>query len=177
VETKKKKTMWTPQEVRKLISQCAGILFGIGGILLMIADVKATGKINISTNLVSGQIESGSAGLLLLFFAFFLVLLPAFQVRQTSIPQQKKTNKGSSVKKSFSPVLKDIIIALTSGVLTIVFFLGGHQLGLKGISGFSNTLIIGGYCFASFTGLAILGAFFDFAEVGQEKNEDNSSKQ
>ncbi len=59
--------MWAPNEIRKLIVQLSGILFGIGGITLMVAGVKATGKINISSNFISGEIESGSAGLLLLF--------------------------------------------------------------------------------------------------------------
>lgn len=54
--------MWTPKEVRKLLAQIAGILFGLGGIALMISGVKATGKINISSNFISGEIESGSAG-------------------------------------------------------------------------------------------------------------------
>lgn len=167
--------MWTPREVRKLIAQCAGVLFGIGGILLMVADVKATGKINISTNLVSGQIESGSAGLLLLFFAFFLVLIPAFQGRHTD-PIPKKASKSNTKSKSLTTVQKDIIICLVTTLLTTTFFIGGQQLGLNGYTGFSNLLIIGGYCFGAFTGLVIIGTIFDFADDGQNIKESKEEK-
>lgn len=62
--------MWTPNEIIKLVAQIAGIIFGFGGILLMISGVKVSGKISISTDLISGEIESSSAGLLLLFNPF-----------------------------------------------------------------------------------------------------------
>lgn len=59
--------MWNPKEFRALIAQLAGIGFGLGGVLLLIEGIQATGKINVSSTLLSGQIESGSAGLILLF--------------------------------------------------------------------------------------------------------------
>ena len=161
--------MWTPKEVRKLIAQCAGIVFGVGGILMMIADVKATGKINISTNLVSGQIESGSAGLLLLFFAFFLVLIPSFYGGH-QVSQQKKNQKNNSKTYTLSLAQKDAIVAIISGGLTTMFFLCSHFLA-KGYPRFSNLLIIAGYCFGTFTGFATVAAFIDFADEKKEQIE------
>jgi nitric oxide reductase large subunit len=67
--------MWTPSEVRKLVALVAGILAFAAGIYLLITQVKAEGKINITSNIMSGEIESGSAGLLLCFLALALIVV------------------------------------------------------------------------------------------------------
>jgi hypothetical protein len=164
--------MWTPKEVRKLIAQIAGILFGIGGIALMIADVKATGKINISTTLVSGQIESGSAGLLLLFFSFFLVIMPSFSGREITRKKKKKNSKTDNL----SLVQKDIIISIVGGVLTSSFFIISPLLNEKGYTGFSTILLIVAYLFAVLTVIGIIAILFDFVNPENE-NIENEKKE
>ena len=66
--------MWTPSEVRKLITLIFGFVLMGCGVYLIIAQVQAEGTINISLSTASGEIESGSAGMLLCFFAFFLIV-------------------------------------------------------------------------------------------------------
>ena len=164
--------MWTPKEVRKLIAQIAGILFGIGGIALMIADVKATGKINISTTLVSGQIESGSAGLLLLFFSFFLVIMPSFSGREI----KRKKKKENAKTDNLSLVQKDIIISIVGGILTSSFFIISPLLNEKGYTSFSTILLIAAYLFAVLTVIGIIAILFDFVDPENE-NIDNEKKE
>lgn len=69
--------MWTPHEIRKLISQIAGLLFAGAGVWLLIDGVQASGTIDITSEILSGKIESGSAGLFLLFLGFILILFPS----------------------------------------------------------------------------------------------------
>ena len=161
--------MWTPKEVRKLVAQVAGILFGIGGVFLMLANVKATGKINISSNLVSGQIESGSAGLLLLFFAFFLILVPAiFSGRHQPVEKLKKAVKGEKSNKGQTVLQKLIISIVIGAALTTIFFIISQSETLKQYASFSNLLIVFGYCSGALTGLLILGSMFEFFEPSEE---------
>jgi hypothetical protein len=168
--------MWTPREVRKLIAQISGIIFGIGGILLMIADVKTTGKINITSNLVSGQIESGSAGLLLLFFSFFLILIPAISGKNIqSTEKNKKVNKNNQVNKGLTMLHKAIISAIVCGTLSIICFLSSHTEALKTHTSFTNFLLIGGYGLGAMTGLLIIGSVFEFFEPSEEKQNNQDA--
>ena len=159
--------MWTPKEVRKLIAQFVGVLFGIRGIILMISDVKATGKINITTNLVSGQIESGSAGLLLLFFSFFLVLIPAF-LGWHSVVANELIPESINSRKRLSNNQRNVIISLVSVTITIICFFSSRSLNKSGDANFSAFLTITGFCFGTFSGLAIIGTMFDFGKTGEE---------
>ncbi len=90
--------MWTPHEIRKLIAQIAGLLFGGSGVWLLIDGVQASGTLDITSELLSGKIESGSAGLFLLFLGFLLILFPSFfgsKSIATVSPEQKATQPNS----------------------------------------------------------------------------------
>lgn len=163
--------MWTPKEVRKLIAQIAGVLSGIGGIILMVAGVNITGKINISTTLVSGQIESGSAGLLLLFFSFFLIIMPSFSLRLFG---NKKKNKKSE-SNTLTNVQKGILIVIVGTIITCTFFCVSPLLNEKGYVGFSTVISIAAYLFAVLTLLGILGTLFDF--IDDDENTVDEKKE
>jgi len=67
--------MWTPREIRRLIVLIAGIGFMIVGIVLIVKQIQATGLIDIGSEAFKGRIQSGSAGLFVCFFAFWLVFV------------------------------------------------------------------------------------------------------
>lgn len=171
--------MWTPKEVRKLLAQIAGILFGLGGIALMISGVKATGKINISSNFISGEIESGSAGLLLLFFSFFLIILPSVYLKSGQTEVQKKASKkeakSNSEKEGISDYLKILIVVIISTGLTFACFLGGKSLETNGHPSFGNFVIMGGYVFGVITGIILVASLFGFLFEGTETTESTST--
>jgi hypothetical protein len=67
-------TMW--MEIRKLVVLIAGIGFMVVGIVLIVRQIQATGVIDVGTAAFKGKIESGSAGLFVCFFAFWLIVIP-----------------------------------------------------------------------------------------------------
>ncbi len=80
--------MWA--EIRKLVVLIAGIGFMVVGIVLIVSQIQATGVIDIGTEAFKGKIESGSAGLFVCFFAFWLIVIPilpgkALQLQNSSI--------------------------------------------------------------------------------------------
>lgn len=161
--------MWNPREVRKLLAQIAGFLFGLGGIVLMITDVRATGKINISSNLISGEIESGSAGLLLIFFAFFLIIIPSMASKSNQATEPNKAMDKTSV--SLKLLHKMLISDMICGILSITCFLISNSEKLKDNHSFTNLLVIGGYGFGALFGLLALAAMFEFFEQSENNQE------
>lgn len=173
--------MWTPKEVRKLLAQIAGILFGGGGIALMIGGINATGKINISSNMISGQIESGSAGLLLLFFSFFLILLPSIHLNLAhndvqNNARKKGATKATSERKGISDLFRILMSVLISTGLTFAFFLGGKKLGEIGHESFGNFVTVGGFLFGIVTGILIIISLFGFIVDGLDNSENGSTE-
>lgn len=167
--------MWTPNEIRKLIAQLSGILFGIGGIVLMVAGVKATGKINISSNFISGEIESGSAGLLLLFLSFFLIVIPSLRTKYVSVQTDNKTEPKSD-KKNTNDFTKLIITAIVGTILTFTFFIGGQHLADTYKFTVGNFMVFGGYVIGVITGFIILSIGYYYL-TGEPINETKPTEQ
>jgi hypothetical protein len=84
--------MWTPKEVRKLIILIAGILFVFFGIYLMVNQVVTTGSIDISSSLITGKIQSGSAGLFIAFIGLIMSLSSLIS-KESSVFPTLKNNK------------------------------------------------------------------------------------
>lgn len=167
--------MWTPNEIRKLIAQLSGILFGIGGIALMVAGVKATGKINISSNFISGEIESGSAGLLLLFLSFFLIVIPSLRTKYVGVQTENK-NETKSKEKKTNDFTKLIVTAIVGTILTFTFFIGGQYLADNYKFTIGNFMVFGGYIFGVITGFLILSIGYYYL-TGEPINDSKPSKQ
>ena len=119
--------MWSPHEIRKLIAQLSGIALGISGVVLMIQGVQATGRINVSFSILTGEIESGSAGLLLLFFAFLLIAVPALWGPRSSFPGQ--VIDGSNPEMGEQPRnWRPILGAAGVIALSLLLLFGGEYL-------------------------------------------------
>lgn len=164
--------MWNPKEFRALIAQFAGIGFGLGGVLLLIEGIQATGKINVSSTLLSGQIESGSAGLILLFFSFLLICIPTLigQVgglrRSASEPATAVSNRKDAVgidlvlenekRESFRRCVK---VTSWGVAIAFLFMFAGDILAhmASGLGMFLSAVgvVIGVISFISVIGLAI----------------------
>lgn len=167
--------MWTPNEIRKLIAQLSGILFGIGGIVLMVAGVKTTGKINISSNFISGEIESGSAGLLLLFLSFFLIVIPSLRTNYVSVETDNKTEPKSK-ERNTNDFTKLIITAIAGTILTFTFFIGGQHLADTYKFTVGNFLVFGGYVIGVITGFIILSIGYHYL-TGEPISETKQTEQ
>lgn len=165
-------------EVRKLIAQIAGVLFGIGGIILIIMGVKTTGKINIDVNIISGEIESASAGILLLFFSFFLIIIPAlFGSKETIAKQEENKSESDIIHASISSdkqQLKKIFIGVPIGVvLTVVLFLSANWAKNAEHDTFSGFLTFGGFALGIVTGFVIVISLIwfitDYGNIPEDK--------
>ena len=84
--------MWTPKEIRKLITLISGLVFFCLGIYLMCNQIKADGSIDIKTTLLTGHIKSGSAGLFICFFAVVMLLISLLN-NDFEVLKQLRNNK------------------------------------------------------------------------------------
>ena len=66
--------MWTPGAVRRLIALIAGVAFFAAGLWLIVKGISATGALDIQSALISGKIQTGSAGLIIVFLATFIII-------------------------------------------------------------------------------------------------------
>ena len=128
--------MWTPVEVRKLIAQITGIASIIVGVLLMLNEIKAEGAVDISSEVLSGSIQSADAGMFLLFVGFFLVLVPAISKSANHIinTDQKQSPRGS-VK--IGPIIKLIISSIVFMIVGGLSVVTSHYLSAELDSEFS----------------------------------------
>lgn len=154
--------MWSPNEVRKLISQIIGFFSMIGGFYLIIKNVQATGKINISTDLIKGEIESGSAGFLLIFIAFFLIVIPFVSLKLSKKHDEKTIanidnteEKGQKIWtwKDTSSSLAGLILG--SGLTVGLSYWGDYLSEVKKL-GIGNLLIFGSYVIGIGTGILLI---------------------
>ncbi len=165
--------MWTPQEVRKLIAQIAGSIFGIAGVILIIKDIKATGHINVSSKVLSGQIETGSAGLFLIFISFLLILIPAIFPHNATITALESIN----IKTGTSEIKRMAIATVLSFILTLLLILGGDYL-LSSLGAKSGGLLIfGGILSGMVSAVMFVGLLIVFVENGNtvKSSEDKTN--
>lgn len=125
--------MWTPAEIRRLIAQLAGVALAIAGCVLLVQGVQATGRINISSTLLSGEIESASAGLFLLFLGVLLIALPIFwhsPSRQSSSAGQPEKSAVAS-GRALPSHLRLLFATAALLLLALVLLFGGELLYSK----------------------------------------------
>jgi hypothetical protein len=131
--------MWNPHEIRKLVSQLAGIALGVGGFYLLVQGVQASGRINVSSNIVSGELESGSAGLFLLFLGFLLIVMPTLWGGAST--NVESAAAGDAKARNYDVRL--IILAVAAIVVTFLLLFGGEYLAKQGWE-VANFLIVAG---------------------------------
>lgn len=167
--------MWTPHEVRKLIAQISGVIFGVAGVILIIKDIKASGHINISSKVLSGQMESGSAGLFILFMSFLLILIPAIFTRNSTASAIESTNK-TMINTEFSDVKRMAIGTAISITLTLLLIFGGDYLENQLHVNAGALLVMGGIMSGMVSAAMFVGFLITFVEKGSAiKSEEKAN--
>ena len=168
---------WTPNDVRKLISQTSGIALAIYGITLIVNDVRASGKINFTTSLISGQVESGSAGILLLFFSIILIIVPTISFRKLRSESEALT---VSEKKSRLNFKARFIIGILLGIILSFALNYFGKLSIENGLNIGNLLIIGSFIIGTITGIGLVILVITFItgelDTMSEPNEDEVKK-
>jgi len=82
-------------QVLRLIVCVAGIVFFGVGIWMVQKGISAQGVIDIKSEVLSGHLETGSAGLFVMFFSFFLIVL-SFLLKHPSTAKSEFPQKKPS---------------------------------------------------------------------------------
>ena len=169
---------WTPNDVRKLISQTSGIALAIYGITLIVNDVKASGKINFTTSLISGEVESGSAGILLLFFSIILIIVPTISFRKLKAESQEALIENKSILNFKARFIIGILIGI---ILSFALNYFG-KLSLENGLSIGNLLITGCFIIGVITGIGMIILVLtwitgELDTFGDPSNEDVDKKE
>ena len=124
------------QERARLITLIAGIVFFAVGVVMVILGVQADGVIDLKSTFASGSIKTGSAGLFVVFFSFFLIITALLYHGQ----EKPSTNavSRSSTKKAFGLFIGLVILAVGlgfaaskfgTGITEFIFFMGSMASG------------------------------------------------
>lgn len=154
---------FTTKDIYKFIAQAVGFLMGIAGFILIWRGVQATGKIKLTSKIISGEIETGSAGLLLMFLAFFLIIIPTFLNKESlnTISEKNETKPGIS---GFNDIQR-VLIGISTGIfLTCTLFICAPIAAQSNNVQFSNFLVFGGYSIGIITGIIIIFSLFSFID-------------
>lgn len=119
--------MWTPNEVRKLVALIAGILFMVIGIILIVAQIQATGNVDITSSVINGKLQSGSAGLFICFFSLLIILSSIFFTKSNN--QATADNNAQEVKSNAEKAKVAKISFIHSklfrmGIITFIAWIG-----------------------------------------------------
>lgn len=134
---------WEPTHIIKLIGLIVGFVLVLLGASLLSKEIQAVGSISIQTLFGSGEITSGSAGLFLLFFAFFIMAI--------SLSGMKTSQGIHQHSKSFPKAFKvfiSILIALALCIFATMKTTGELKALIGGIAGF--------LCFILFVSILII---------------------
>jgi hypothetical protein len=104
------------------LSMLSAMILIISGIYMCFHDLKATGKIDLKTTFVEGQIETGSLGLMAMFLGVFIILALNYRSQPFKGQEVELVVNGNQIKtKGLSyRKLKELISATTSdGVVQI----------------------------------------------------------
>ncbi|MDP8213069.1 MAG: hypothetical protein P9X22_07275 [Candidatus Zapsychrus exili] len=124
---------WEPTHIIKLVGLIIGFILALLGVFLLSKDIQALGSISIQTLFGSGKITSGSAGLFLLFFSFFVIIV--------SLLGRKINN---NLERAFSSAFKVLVIMLFSLGLCILALMkaeGELRQGLGALAGFLGLVV------------------------------------
>jgi hypothetical protein len=143
----------TFDQVLRLIVCVAGIVFFGVGIWMVKTGISANGVIDIKSEVLSGHLETGSAGLFFAFFSFFMIVLPfvvgrhqarlQHTIGQPKRPKHKKTNRSiSSAAILLSLVFSYSAMGQTNSPYALTSYLGDERtmvtIAVPGASGYSK---------------------------------------
>ena len=155
--------MWTPAEIRRLIAQLAGVALTVGGFVLLVLGIRASGRINVSSSILSGEIESGSAGLFLLFIGFLLIALPIFWDSRHPTAAQPSLESARPMGKWHVPDhFRLLVVTLCLAFLSLLLLFGGELLVTKFNVASGMLLQIAGAYVGIVTGMAGIMAVVDW---------------
>lgn len=125
----------TFEERVRFTTLLAGIAFFAVGVFMVIMGVSAEGVIDLKSTFASGSLKTGSAGLFVLFFSFFLIMTALLFRRKEEV---KTPNRGGSIKTALGVFLLLVGLATACGFATVqfeksfgsfVFFMGAFAAG------------------------------------------------
>lgn len=98
------------------LSMLSAIILIISGIYMCFHDLKATGKIDLKTTFVEGQIETGSLGLMAMFLGVFIILVLNYRSQPFKGQEVELIVNGNQIKtKGLSyRKLKELVSATTN---------------------------------------------------------------
>lgn len=173
--------MWNPSEIRKLIAQIAGFGFGAAGVWLLISGVRATGSLNITSSALSGKIESGSAGLFLIFLGFFLILFPAIFGKNVHLPKVQESPdslfKNNERIGQISQPKKYVIANLAFIVFALLLLFGGNYVDTRLEMGVGQALVLAGIGLGVIGGIMLVFGLITWVDPTAFDDSKKSSKE
>jgi hypothetical protein len=100
----------------RLLLLLSGIAFFGVGVWMIKSGISAEGSIDIRSELLSGSLKTGSVGLFITFFSFFMILFSVIFSKSPAVSQPKP--EESSALKSKWRVIRIILFSLYA--LTII---------------------------------------------------------
>jgi hypothetical protein len=120
-------------ELRKTIVLIFAIILMIVGIIMILNQISISGNIDLSTALISGKIQSGSAGLFICFFSLVMIFISTLNSKTTTITTKQQDSTLPERKKGFlgtemSRALLAIIIVWILFILSLLplFLIEGY---------------------------------------------------
>jgi|GEM_PF-5806335 len=169
--------MWTPQEIRKMLILLTGIVLEFAGVIVLWKETKTTGSIDISSSLISGKIETASAGLLLCFIGLFAMAISVLSGKQniinSTISEYNKDSKHPSIGSITLEQKRGLLTILLLGIFGLLLFFGGMSLEANGWRGALLLSVLG---FFSFFGVGILIIIFIISYLSDQTPKEDEPK-
>lgn len=169
--------MWTPREIRKLLILLTGIGLEVAGVVMLVNQIQSEGSIDINSSIISGKIQSGSAGLLICFIGLFVIGLSLIGGKDTII----HSNTGSTLegKEMTTTTLnveqkRGLVVILAVGILCLLLIFGGIYFENSGWKG-ATILSVFGVFFGIIGGILIIAFISSYLDT-QPNNKDKSQE-
>lgn len=118
----------TFNELMRLLLMISGIAFFGVGVWMIKDGVAAEGTIDIRSAFLTGSLKTGSAGLFVAFFAFFMILTSVMFSHRTSIPVPVPGKIFKSRMRVFVPVMLILWTIAVAMYLIERITAGGEQI-------------------------------------------------
>jgi len=109
-----------PIDPYRLVGLIAGIVFFGIGIYLVLHGVAAEGTIDIQSTILSGKITAGSAGLFVLFFSFFMIIISMLLGHKIKFPLNLSQQDQDNTSKKYLKVFYTLVLVTVFLVVVAV---------------------------------------------------------